>query len=100
MKQIVGIIYIVVGAAIYASFLGYISSAAMSLNPSGRLYNQKMEELLDYVKWKKLDDETREKLISYYETKYRGKYFEEDTLLADMNESLRAVEYFVGLTKN
>ncbi|KAI9338210.1 hypothetical protein BDR26DRAFT_919486 [Obelidium mucronatum] len=89
-EQIVAIVYIVIGAAIYASFLGYISSAAMSLNPSGRLYNQKMEELLDYVKWKKLDDETREKLISYYETKYRGKYFEEDTLLSDMNESLRA----------
>ncbi|KAI9334870.1 hypothetical protein BDR26DRAFT_897680 [Obelidium mucronatum] len=48
-----------------------------------------MEELIDYVKWKKLSDETKEKLISYYETKYRGKYFEEDTLLADMNDSLR-----------
>ncbi|ORY48514.1 camp-binding domain-like protein [Rhizoclosmatium globosum] len=70
-------------------FVGYISSAAVSLNPSGRLYNQKMEELLDYVEWKKLSNVTKDKLISYYETKYRGKYFEEDNLLADMNESLR-----------
>ncbi|KAJ3067889.1 hypothetical protein HDU98_008907 [Podochytrium sp. JEL0797] len=89
-EQIVATVYIIVGAAIYASFLGSISSAAMSLNPSGRLYNQKMEELLDYVKWKKLDDETREKLVSYYETKYRGKFFEEDSLLSELNESLRA----------
>ncbi|KAI8610830.1 cyclic nucleotide-binding-like protein [Chytriomyces sp. MP71] len=29
------------------------------------------------------------KLVAYYETKYRGRYFEEETLLADMNESLR-----------
>ncbi|KAI8619147.1 cyclic nucleotide-binding-like protein [Chytriomyces sp. MP71] len=48
-----------------------------------------MEELIDYVKWKKLDIETRNKLVAYYETKYRGKYFEEDALLSDMNESLR-----------
>ncbi|KAJ3077208.1 hypothetical protein HDU98_006395 [Podochytrium sp. JEL0797] len=48
-----------------------------------------MEELIDYVKWKKLGEETKDKLISYYETKYRGKYFEEDALLADMNDSLR-----------
>ncbi|KAJ3027008.1 UNVERIFIED_CONTAM: anaphase-promoting complex subunit Hcn1 [Siphonaria sp. JEL0065] len=48
-----------------------------------------MEELIDYVKWKNLSNETKDKLVSYYETKYRGKYFEEDTLLSDMNESLR-----------
>ncbi|ORY44146.1 camp-binding domain-like protein [Rhizoclosmatium globosum] len=62
----------------------------MSINPSGRLYNQKMEELNEYVKWKNLSFETEQKLLSYYEIKYRGKYFEEDTLLADMNDSLRA----------
>ncbi|KAJ3356168.1 anaphase-promoting complex subunit Hcn1 [Entophlyctis luteolus] len=89
-EQLAAILYIIGGAALYASFLGTISSATMSVNPLGRLYNQKMEELIDYVKWKKLDGITKEKLISYYETKYRGKYFEEDSLLQDMNESLRA----------
>ncbi|KAJ3081802.1 anaphase-promoting complex subunit Hcn1, partial [Rhizoclosmatium hyalinum] len=89
IEQAVAILYIVVGAVIYAVFVGYISSAAMSLDTSGRLYQQKMEELVDYVKWKKLSEETKRKLVSYYETKYRGKYFEEDTLLSDMNESLR-----------
>ncbi|KAJ3002642.1 UNVERIFIED_CONTAM: hypothetical protein HDU68_006121 [Siphonaria sp. JEL0065] len=49
-----------------------------------------MEELNDYVKWKNLNQETKQKLIQYYETKYRGKYFEEDALLTDMNEALRA----------
>ncbi|KAI8617415.1 hypothetical protein BC830DRAFT_1113701 [Chytriomyces sp. MP71] len=88
-EQIVAALYICSGAILYAAFVGYISSAAISINASGRLYNQKMEELIDYVKWKKLDTETRNKLVAYYETKYRGKYFEEDALLSDMNESLR-----------
>ncbi|KAI8619764.1 cyclic nucleotide-binding-like protein [Chytriomyces sp. MP71] len=88
-EQVVAICFIIAGAILYAAFVGYISSAAVSVNPSGRLYNQKMEELIDYVKWKKLSPTTRDKLVSYYEIKYRGKYFEEESLLADMNESLR-----------
>ncbi|ORY43461.1 hypothetical protein BCR33DRAFT_766643 [Rhizoclosmatium globosum] len=88
-EQMIDIFFIFIGAGLYAILVGYISSAAISFDNSGRLYNQKMEELIDYIKWKKLSPETRQKLISYYETKYRGKYFEEDTLLADMNESLR-----------
>ncbi|KAJ3017275.1 UNVERIFIED_CONTAM: anaphase-promoting complex subunit Hcn1 [Siphonaria sp. JEL0065] len=88
-EQLMAIIFIFVGAGLYAVLVGYISSAAMSIDNSGRVYNQKMEELVDYIKWKKLNNETREKLIQYYQTKYRGKYFEEDELLNDMNEALR-----------
>ncbi|TPX50035.1 hypothetical protein CcCBS67573_g10119 [Chytriomyces confervae] len=89
IEQILAACQICVGAVLYAAFVGLVSSAAISLNASGRLYNQKMEELIDYVKWKRLDTATRDKLVSYYETKYRGKYFEEDALLSDMNDSLR-----------
>ncbi|TPX58666.1 hypothetical protein CcCBS67573_g09146 [Chytriomyces confervae] len=73
IEQYVAVLFICLGAILYAGFLVTISSAVMSLNPSGRLYNQKVEELFDHVQWKKLDAETSEKLISYYETKYRGK---------------------------
>ncbi|TPX67285.1 hypothetical protein CcCBS67573_g07556 [Chytriomyces confervae] len=89
-EQLTYSVFIILAAVLYASFLGAISSAAMSINPAGRLYTQKMEELLDYVKFKNLPEETTEKLFDYYETKYRGKYFEEEEMLAEMNESLRA----------
>ncbi|KAI9330611.1 hypothetical protein BDR26DRAFT_1011274 [Obelidium mucronatum] len=89
VEQFIAIIFIFAGAGLYAVLVGYISSAAMSIDNSGRIYNQKMEELVDYIRWKKLSSETKQKLISYYETKYRGKYFEEEGLLSDMNESLR-----------
>ncbi|KAI8832219.1 hypothetical protein BJ741DRAFT_651218 [Chytriomyces cf. hyalinus JEL632] len=89
IEQILADCQICVGTVLYAAFVGLVSSAAISLNASGQLYNQKMEELIDYVKWKRLDTLTRDKLVSHYETKYRGKYFEEDALLSDMNESLR-----------
>ncbi|KAJ3309801.1 hypothetical protein HDU76_003517 [Blyttiomyces sp. JEL0837] len=73
----------------YAAFVGAISSAAVAMNASGRLYQQKMDELMDYMSFKHISKETRSKVVQYYEVKYRGKYFEEQALLADMNDSLR-----------
>ncbi|KAJ3298601.1 Potassium voltage-gated channel sub H member 7 [Rhizoclosmatium sp. JEL0117] len=89
-EQVSNITYTILAACLYAIFIGSVSAVAMSINPSGRLYVQKMEELKDYIKWKDLSQETESKLYSYYETKYRGKFFEEQTLLNELNESLRA----------
>ncbi|KAJ3380259.1 anaphase-promoting complex subunit Hcn1 [Entophlyctis sp. JEL0112] len=61
----------------------------MGVDASGRLYKQKIDELNDYMRWKDLSEMTRRKVLKYYEIKYRGKYFEEATLLNEMNDSLR-----------
>ncbi|KAJ3219948.1 Potassium voltage-gated channel sub H member 7 [Chytriomyces hyalinus] len=62
----------------------------MAVNPSGRIFHQKIGELRDYIRWKDLSKETEQRLLSYYETRYRGKYFEEDAVLMDFNDSLKA----------
>ncbi|KAJ3354599.1 anaphase-promoting complex subunit Hcn1 [Entophlyctis luteolus] len=89
VEQILAIISMVIGSVMFATFIGAISAATLARNSSEKLYNQKMDELLDFIKWKKLPKDTKHRLISYYETKYRGKYFEEDAFLKNMNESLR-----------
>ncbi|ORY47712.1 hypothetical protein BCR33DRAFT_782803 [Rhizoclosmatium globosum] len=89
IEQVLGVCSMVVGSIMFATLIGAISAATLSYDTSGRLYNEKMDELVDYMKWKNFSDETKDRLISYYETKYRGKYFEEENLLANMNESLR-----------
>ncbi|KAJ3241639.1 Potassium voltage-gated channel sub H member 7 [Chytriomyces hyalinus] len=61
----------------------------MGFDASGRLYKQKMDELKEYFRWKDLDDVTQRKIIKYYDVKYRGKFFEEETLLKDLNDPLR-----------
>ncbi|KAJ3212387.1 anaphase-promoting complex subunit Hcn1 [Entophlyctis luteolus] len=84
-EQITTIAFIVFGA---------ILVAAIAYDSSGRLYRQKIDELKEYLNWKRIDDATKKKVLWYYEYKYRGKYFEEATLLADMNNSLRMVEIY------
>ncbi|KAJ3291592.1 anaphase-promoting complex subunit Hcn1 [Rhizoclosmatium sp. JEL0117] len=88
-EQVTNIIFIVIGATLYALLVGLLSSAAIAYDSSGRMYRQKIDELNEYLTWKKIDEVTKKKVLSYYEFKYRGKYFEEQTLLADMNNSLR-----------
>ncbi|KAI8833789.1 hypothetical protein BJ741DRAFT_689750 [Chytriomyces cf. hyalinus JEL632] len=89
-EQIASFFYIILAAIVYAIFLGAISSALIAANPSGRMFDQKVGELRDYIRWKDLSKETEDRLLTYYETKYRGKYFEEDALLSDLNDSLKA----------
>ncbi|KAJ3332334.1 hypothetical protein HDU76_000563 [Blyttiomyces sp. JEL0837] len=88
-EQWLTITFIIVGAALYATIVGTLSSFAMGMDASGKLYRQKMDELQDYMNWKNLNPITRRKVMKYYEIKYRGKFFEENTLLGEMNESLR-----------
>ncbi|KAI9337965.1 cyclic nucleotide-binding-like protein [Obelidium mucronatum] len=81
--------FIIAGAGLYASIVGAISSFAMGVDASGRLYKQKLDEVQEYMRWKDLGPTTRRKMLKYYELKYRGKFFEENTLLNEMNDSLR-----------
>ncbi|KAJ3291591.1 anaphase-promoting complex subunit Hcn1 [Rhizoclosmatium sp. JEL0117] len=89
LEQIINIVFIIIGATLYALLVGLLSSAAIAYDSSGRMYRQKIDELTEYLNWKRIDEATKKKVLSYYEFKYRGKYFEEETLLADMNSSLR-----------
>ncbi|KAI8607297.1 cyclic nucleotide-binding-like protein [Chytriomyces sp. MP71] len=61
----------------------------MGFDASGRLYKQKIDELREYMEWKDLDPITCKKIFKYYDLKYQGKYFEENNIFDDLNESLR-----------
>ncbi|KAI8613242.1 cyclic nucleotide-binding-like protein [Chytriomyces sp. MP71] len=90
VEQLIGSGFMILSAVLYAAFIGAISTAISNFNTSGRAYTQKLEQLNDYVKWKNLAPTTEQKMIRYYETKYRGKVFDEDMLLSEMNDSLRS----------
>ncbi|KAJ3228510.1 Potassium voltage-gated channel sub H member 7 [Chytriomyces hyalinus] len=89
-EQIASFVYIIFAAIVYAVFLGAISSAVMAMNPSGRLFEQKVGELRDYIRSRDLSKETEERLLTYYETRYRGKFFEENAILSTLNDALKA----------
>ncbi|KAJ3022115.1 UNVERIFIED_CONTAM: anaphase-promoting complex subunit Hcn1 [Siphonaria sp. JEL0065] len=91
-EQLITVAFVLCGAGLYACIVGAISSIAMGVDASGRLYKQKIDELKEYMHWKAVEPVTQQKVLDYYELKYRGKFFEEAekrALLNEMNESLR-----------
>ncbi|KAJ3026355.1 Potassium voltage-gated channel sub H member 7, partial [Rhizophlyctis rosea] len=88
-QQWVLIVLVIFGAVLYATIVGTISSFAFGLDASGRLYKQKLDEVTDYLRWKNVKEETQKKVLQYYEVKYRGKFFEEEEILGQMNDALR-----------
>ncbi|KAJ3020733.1 UNVERIFIED_CONTAM: hypothetical protein HDU68_009997 [Siphonaria sp. JEL0065] len=89
VEQFITVVFVICGAGLYACIVGAISSIAIGIDASGRLYKQKIDELKEYMHWKAVEPVTQRKVLKYYELKYRGKYFEEAELLNRMNESLR-----------
>jgi predicted nucleic acid-binding protein len=80
---------ILFGAVLYAVLVGTISSFSFGLDSSGRKYKEKLDEVNEYMQYIKLNEEMRQKVFQYFELKYKGKYFNEENILGEMNESLK-----------
>ncbi|KAI8917527.1 hypothetical protein DFJ77DRAFT_456739 [Powellomyces hirtus] len=83
------IISCLMGALLYASLVGTISSFSFGLDSSGRLYKEKMDEVNEYMHYKNLSQELKNKVRQYFQLKYRGKYFDEAAIMKELNDSLR-----------
>ncbi|TPX59076.1 hypothetical protein PhCBS80983_g02740 [Powellomyces hirtus] len=83
------IVSCLMGALLYASLVGTISSFSFGLDSSGRLYKEKMDEVNEYMHYKNLSQELKNKVRQYFQLKYRGKYFDEAAIMKELNDSLR-----------
>ncbi|KAJ3149895.1 anaphase-promoting complex subunit Hcn1 [Geranomyces variabilis] len=79
----------IISAGLHGAVLGTVSALINSLDPLGRMYKQKIEEVNEYMKYKGIGVDIRKKVREYFHLKYRGKYFDEGTILFELNDSLR-----------
>ncbi|KAJ3114433.1 hypothetical protein HDU96_002103 [Phlyctochytrium bullatum] len=88
-EQVIGIILALVGAVLYACLVGTISSFSFGLDSSGRKYREKIDEVNEYMTYRNLSDGIKKKVRDYFDLKYKGKFFDEEAILKEMNDSLR-----------
>uniref|UniRef100_A0A8D0GZ19 Hyperpolarization activated cyclic nucleotide gated potassium and sodium channel 2 n=1 Tax=Sphenodon punctatus TaxID=8508 RepID=A0A8D0GZ19_SPHPU len=79
----------IVGATCYAMFIGHATALIQSLDSSRRQYQEKYKQVEQYMSFHKLPADFRQKLHDYYEHRYQGKMFDEDSILEELNEPLR-----------
>ena len=53
------------------------------------------KQVEEYMPWRKLPREMRNRITDYYEHHYQGKIFHENTILAELSQRLRLVCYFL-----
>ncbi|OXU23701.1 hypothetical protein TSAR_000859 [Trichomalopsis sarcophagae] len=87
------------GATCYALFLGHATNLIQSLDSSRRQYREKLrlthlclnqvKQVEEYMAYRKLPREMRQRITEYFEHRYQGKFFDEELILGELSEKLR-----------
>ncbi|KAG8272682.1 Potassium/sodium hyperpolarization-activated cyclic nucleotide-gated channel 3 [Homalodisca vitripennis] len=86
------------GATCYALFLGHATNLIQSLDSSRRQYRERVKQVEEYMAYRKLPREMRQRITEYFEHRYQGKFFDEEAILGELSEKLReASEHFYSL---
>ncbi|CAL1594900.1 unnamed protein product [Knipowitschia caucasica] len=83
------ILSMIVGATCFAMFVGHATALIQSLDSSRRQYQEKYKQVEQYMSFHKLPTEMRQRIHDYYEHRYQGKMFDEESILEELNEPLR-----------
>uniref|UniRef100_A0A8C8RJW3 Cyclic nucleotide-binding domain-containing protein n=1 Tax=Pelusios castaneus TaxID=367368 RepID=A0A8C8RJW3_9SAUR len=79
----------IVGATCYAMFIGHATALIQSLDSSRRQYQEKYKQVEQYMSFHKLPGDTRQRIHEYYEHRYQGKMFDEESILGELSEPLK-----------
>ncbi|XP_039977734.1 potassium/sodium hyperpolarization-activated cyclic nucleotide-gated channel 2 [Xiphias gladius] len=79
----------VVGATCYAMFLGHATNLVQSLDASHRQYQEKYKQVEQYMSFHKLPADVRQRIHDYYEQRFQGKMFDEDSILGELSDPLK-----------
>nr|XP_040572916.1 potassium/sodium hyperpolarization-activated cyclic nucleotide-gated channel 3-like isoform X1 [Lepeophtheirus salmonis] len=77
------------GATCYAMFLGHATNLIQSLDSSRRQYREKVKQVEEYMVFRKLPRNMRQRITEYFEHRYQGKFFDEDEILGELSEKLK-----------
>ncbi|RXM98445.1 Potassium/sodium hyperpolarization-activated cyclic nucleotide-gated channel 4 [Acipenser ruthenus] len=87
----------IVGATCYAMFIGHATALIQSLDSSRRQYQEKYKQVEQYMSFHKLPADMRQKIHDYYEHRYQGKMFDEESILGELSDPLRECLNFLYL---
>ncbi|XP_070506684.1 uncharacterized protein Ih isoform X4 [Chironomus tepperi] len=77
------------GATCYALFLGHATNLIQSLDSSRRQYRERVKQVEEYMAYRKLPRDMRQRITEYFEHRYQGKFFDEECILGELSEKLR-----------
>ncbi|XP_072179519.1 potassium/sodium hyperpolarization-activated cyclic nucleotide-gated channel 4-like isoform X1 [Diadema setosum] len=77
------------GATFYALFIGTMSTLLLAVDASGRLYNERLNQVKEYLRFRRVPMKTQRRVLTYYEHRYQRKYFNERIILQEQSHPIR-----------
>jgi hypothetical protein len=86
------IVNMLLSAVLLCLFTANITTYMIRLDSSGRQFTEKLEEVSQYIMYKQLGNDLRDRIVRYYHFKYnKGKYFDENKILNELSSPIRVV---------
>lgn len=76
-------------ASTYIMLVGYFSAIVMSYDVAGKTYQSFMQEVDEFMVYRKFPMQLRSKIYDYFDYRYRGKMYEEDEVIDELSAPLR-----------
>ncbi|EDO34316.1 predicted protein, partial [Nematostella vectensis] len=77
------------GATFYAMFIAYCINFIQQLDSPGRNYREKIQQIEEYMSYRRLPVELRDRMTKYYDHRYQGRMFDEEKILHEISKPLR-----------
>ncbi|XP_033634131.1 potassium/sodium hyperpolarization-activated cyclic nucleotide-gated channel 2-like [Asterias rubens] len=77
------------GASCFALFIGHATNLIQSMDSSSRQYREKLKQVEEYMAYRRLPSEMRERITDYYDYRYHGKMFTESVIFDEISVKLR-----------
>ncbi|XP_067951844.1 potassium/sodium hyperpolarization-activated cyclic nucleotide-gated channel 1-like [Watersipora subatra] len=77
------------GATCYALFIGHATTLIQSFDTSSRQFRDHLQQVNEYMIYRKLPGELRRRITDYYEHRFGGKLFNEAAILSEISDCLR-----------
>lgn len=63
------------------------------------MFSVQVKQVEEYMAYRKLPREMRQRITEYFEHRYQGKFFDEEAILGELSEKLREVNNFSDTQK-
>merc|ERR1719229_472762 len=71
------------------SMISGATSLIQSLDSSRRQYREKVKQVEEYMGYRKLPRDMRQRITEYFEHRYQGKFFDEEEIQGELSEKLK-----------
>ena len=78
-----------VGSILWALVIGQATSIIQQMDANKSAFREKLEQVKEYMQFRKIPLKTRREIIEYYEVRFKGKMFDEEKILSKLNPIIR-----------